>query len=60
MKVLVIGNGGCEYVLVWKVVQSLLVETVFVVLGNVGIVLELVLQNVVIGVIDILVLLDFV
>lgn len=43
MKVLVIGNGGCEYVLVWKVVQLLLVDIVYVVLGNVGIVLELLL-----------------
>lgn len=60
MKVLVIGNGGCEYVLVWKAVQSSLVEIVFVVLGNVGIALEFALQNVVIGVIDISALLDFV
>lgn len=40
MKVLVIGNGGREYALVWKAVQSSLVEIVFVVSGNVGIVLE--------------------
>lgn len=50
MNVFIIGSGGCEYVLVWKVVQDLCVVKVFVVLGNVGIVIEVKCENVVIDV----------
>ncbi|MEZ4600126.1 MAG: phosphoribosylamine--glycine ligase [Syntrophotaleaceae bacterium] len=37
MKVLVIGSGGREHALVWKIVQSPLVEKVFSAPGNAGI-----------------------
>jgi len=36
MKVLVVGQGGREHVLVWKLAQSPLVEQVFAVPGNAG------------------------
>lgn len=36
MNVLVIGKGGREYIIVWKVLKSLFVNEVFVVLGNLG------------------------
>lgn len=37
MKILVIGSGGREHVLVWKIVQSKLVDKIFCVPGNGGI-----------------------
>ena len=37
MRVLVIGGGGREHALVWKVVQSSLVEEVYCAPGNAGI-----------------------
>jgi phosphoribosylamine--glycine ligase len=37
MKVLVVGSGGREHALVWKIVQSPLVETVYAAPGNAGI-----------------------
>ncbi|HZV80593.1 MAG TPA: phosphoribosylamine--glycine ligase N-terminal domain-containing protein, partial [Geobacteraceae bacterium] len=37
MKVLVIGSGGREHALVWKIAQSPLVEKVFCAPGNPGI-----------------------
>ena len=36
MKILVIGNGGREHALVWKIAQSPLVDVVFAVPGNAG------------------------
>ena len=36
MKVLVIGSGGREHALVWKLAQSNLCEKVFVAPGNAG------------------------
>jgi phosphoribosylamine--glycine ligase len=36
MKVLVIGNGGREHALVWKIAQSRRVDRVFVAPGNAG------------------------
>lgn len=36
MKVLIVGNGGCEYVIVWKIYNEGYKE-LFCVLGNVGI-----------------------
>ncbi|VFS63717.1 Phosphoribosylamine--glycine ligase [Raoultella terrigena] len=59
MKVLVIGNGGREHALGWKVAQSPLVDTVYVAPGNAGTALEPALQNVAIGVTDIPALLSF-
>ena len=46
MKVLIIGGGGREHALAWKVAQSPLVDTVFVAPGNAGTALEASLQNV--------------
>lgn len=36
MKILIIGNGGREHALTWKVAQSPLAEKVYVAPGNVG------------------------
>ncbi|SFT50073.1 phosphoribosylamine--glycine ligase [Halomonas saccharevitans] len=52
MKVLIIGGGGREHALAWKVAQSPRVETVFVAPGNAGTALEPGLTNVAIGVDD--------
>lgn len=46
MKLLVIGNGGREHALVWKLAQSPKVETVFVAHGNAGTAIEPKLQNI--------------
>jgi phosphoribosylamine--glycine ligase len=46
MKVLVIGSGGREHALAWKLVQSPKVQTVFVAPGNGGTALDPRLQNV--------------
>lgn len=52
MKVLIIGGGGREHALAWKVAQSPRVETVFVAPGNAGTAREPGLTNVAIGVDD--------
>lgn len=46
MKLLVIGGGGREHAIAWKLAQSPQVETVFVAPGNAGTVLEAKLRNV--------------
>ena len=46
MKLLVIGNGGREHALAWKLAQSFKVETVFVAPGNAGTAIEPKLQNI--------------
>ena len=46
MKVLVIGSGGREHALAWKLKQSLRVNKVFVAPGNAGTALEKGLQNI--------------
>ncbi|PKU01869.1 phosphoribosylamine--glycine ligase N-terminal domain-containing protein, partial [Neisseria meningitidis] len=46
MKLLVIGNGGCEHALAWKLGQSPKVETVFVAPGNAGTAIETKVQNI--------------
>ncbi|MDO5638879.1 MAG: phosphoribosylamine--glycine ligase [Neisseria sp.] len=46
MKLLVIGNGGREHALAWKLAQSPKVDTVFVAPGNAGTAAEPKLQNV--------------
>ncbi|NAW63310.1 phosphoribosylamine--glycine ligase [Vibrio sp. V31_P5A7T61] len=53
MQVLVIGSGGREHALGWKVAQNHQVETVFVAPGNAGTALEPKLENVNIAVEDI-------
>ncbi len=52
MNVLVIGSGGREHALAWKVAQSPDVEKVFVAPGNAGTALEPKLENVAIDVMD--------
>ncbi len=59
MKVLIIGSGGREHALAWKVVQSPDVEQVFVAPGNAGTAREPGLENVAIGLEDIDALLAF-
>ena len=53
MKVLIIGSGGREHALGWKVAQSDKVETVYVAPGNAGTALEPKLENVAIDVLAI-------
>ena len=52
MNVLVVGNGGREHALAWKLLQSPQVETVFVAPGNAGTALEQGLENVSIDALD--------
>lgn len=53
MKVLMIGGGGREHALAWKLAQSTLVEQVFVAPGNAGTATEPKLTNVAIAATDI-------
>lgn len=59
MQVLIIGSGGREHALAWKVLQSPLVSKVFVAPGNAGIAREANMQNVDIDVMDFAALQDF-
>lgn len=59
MKVLVIGSGGREHSLAWKVAQSESVETVFVAPGNAGTSREPKLANVALDVMDFAALAEF-
>lgn len=59
MKMLVIGSGGREHALAWKLAQSDEVETVFVAPGNAGTDIEPKLCNVAISATDISALLAF-
>ncbi|GMR07857.1 MAG: phosphoribosylamine--glycine ligase [Gammaproteobacteria bacterium] len=59
MNVLVIGGGGREHALAWKLAQSGRVETVYVAPGNAGTAREAKLENVAIPAEDITALLDF-
>lgn len=52
MKVLIIGNGGREHALAWKIAQSERVTQVFVAPGNAGSALENKVENVAIDVLD--------
>ncbi|AJD49205.1 phosphoribosylamine--glycine ligase [Isoalcanivorax pacificus W11-5] len=52
MKVLIIGNGGREHALAWKVAQSADVEKVFVAPGNAGTAREAKVENIAIEVLD--------
>lgn len=53
MKVLIIGGGGREHALAWKVAQSSRVDQVFVAPGNAGTALEPMIENVAINAEDI-------
>lgn len=55
MKVMVIGGGGREHALAWKIAQSPLVSKIFVAPGNAGTALEKRMQNVAISDIDALI-----
>jgi phosphoribosylamine--glycine ligase len=59
MKILIVGNGGREHALAWKVKQSAKVEKVFVAPGNAGTALESGVENLAIAVDDIAGLLAF-
>lgn len=52
MKILVVGSGGREHALAWKLAQSPKADTVFVAPGNAGTAIESNLKNVPIGVED--------
>jgi phosphoribosylamine--glycine ligase len=53
MNILIIGNGGREHALAWKVAQSPQADTVFVAPGNAGTALEAGVENVAIEATDI-------
>ena len=59
MKVLVVGGGGREHALAWKLAQSPRVETVYVAPGNAGTAREPGIENVAIGAEDLDALLAF-
>jgi phosphoribosylamine---glycine ligase len=59
MKILIVGNGGREHALAWKVKQSSKVDKVFVAPGNAGTALETGVENIAIAATDILGLLAF-
>ena len=59
MNVLVIGSGGREHALAWKVAQSPDVETVYVAPGNAGTATEPGIKNVALEVMDFTGLADF-
>ena len=60
MNVLIVGGGGREHALAWKVAQSIQVEKIWVAPGNAGTVLESKVQNISINVSNIHALIDFV
>jgi phosphoribosylamine---glycine ligase len=59
MKILIVGSGGREHALAWKVKQSPKVEKVFVAPGNAGTALEAGVENIAVAATDILGLLAF-
>lgn len=59
MKILLIGSGGREHALAWKLAQSSKVDKVFVAPGNAGTTLENKVENIAIEADDIQGLLDF-
>jgi phosphoribosylamine---glycine ligase len=59
MKILIVGNGGREHALAWKVKHSPKVEKVFVAPGNAGTAIEPGVENIAIAATDILQLLAF-
>jgi phosphoribosylamine--glycine ligase len=59
MNVLIIGSGGREHALAWKVAQSPRVDTVYVAPGNAGIATEPGMENVALDVMDFAALAEF-
>ncbi|HDI3263216.1 TPA: phosphoribosylamine--glycine ligase [Vibrio cholerae] len=59
MQVLIIGSGGREHALAWKVAQNPQVDTIYIAPGNAGTALEHKVQNVNIGITDIPALVAF-
>ncbi|MGV6988337.1 phosphoribosylamine--glycine ligase [Testudinibacter sp. P80/BLE/0925] len=59
MNILIIGNGGREHALAWKVAQSPLADKVFVAPGNAGTALEAKVENVSIAATDLAALVEF-
>ena len=59
MNILIIGGGGREHALAWKVAQSDKVETVYVAPGNAGTATEANIENVAIDVLDFAALAEF-
>src|SRR5690625_1088921 len=59
MKVLIIGSGGREHALAWKIAQSQRVAEVYVAPGNAGTALEARVRNVQVGAEDVPALVDF-
>ncbi len=59
MNILIVGSGGREHALAWKVAQSSKVKQVFVAPGNAGTSLEALIENVAIEVNDISALIQF-
>ncbi len=59
MKVLIVGGGGREHALAWKVAQSEHVELVFVAPGNAGTAIEPKLENIAISAEDVPAILEF-
>ncbi|WP_462099528.1 phosphoribosylamine--glycine ligase [Vibrio cholerae] len=59
MQVLIIGSGGREHALAWKVAQNPQVDTIYVAPGNAGTALEHKVQNINIGITDIPALVAF-
>ncbi|KAE9536230.1 phosphoribosylamine--glycine ligase [Ursidibacter arcticus] len=59
MNILIIGNGGREHALAWKVRQSPLATKVFVAPGNAGTALEQGIENVAISATDVTALVEF-
>jgi phosphoribosylamine--glycine ligase len=59
MKILIIGNGGREHALTWKVSQSSLVNKIFVTSGNPGMLSENKTENIAIAPTDLPALLSF-
>lgn len=59
MNILIIGNGGREHALAWKVRQSPLADKVFVAPGNAGTAMENGIENVAISATDVPALVTF-
>lgn len=59
MKILIVGSGGREHALAWKMAQSPLAEKIFVAPGNAGTAIEPAMENVDIDVLDVPALIKF-